>query len=244
MDREFWRSVAQNQFQVPAGYTVEQLTSELLHNLGDNDPQLRDHLAYTALEKWIQQGYYTHTQLRAMITDLTDNMKQGLGTQGDDTVLWRSFSALTLSEVIKYDNTHPFLREDEVKDILEQSINYLIREQDLRGYAEGKGWVHALAHAGDLLGVLTRNRYVGESRLELILSALAEKTMMPVNHAYVTLEEERLALVVIAALTRNLLPLSYWRWWCRQLAEVEGEYSAFCSSGRHLCVPQYQIVFA
>jgi Protein of unknown function (DUF2785) len=221
MDKEFWRSIATNHFQVPAGFNIEQLTPELLRQLGASDPELRDYYIYTTLENWIQEGRYTHEQLRHMISELQRNLTHGLGEQGDDRVLLRSFSVLTLSEILKYDNAHPFLTSDEIQNILEQSINYLVREQDLRGHVPGKGWVHAIAHAGDLLGVLTRNRYIGEHELELILTAIVEKTTAPVDHVYITLEEERLALVVITALTRNLLSFTFWRWWCRQMAGIE-----------------------
>lgn len=221
MDKAFWRAIYQSGFKVPAGYTVEQLTPELLARLGDSDPEMRDYYIYTTLENWIQQGYYTNEQLRSMLTPLLENLTKGLGEQGDDRVLLRSFSALFISEILKYDNGHPFLREEEVHSALEQSINYLSWEQDLRGYVKGKGWVHAIAHAGDLLGVLTRNRYIGAQDLERILTVIAEKMINPVAHPYITLEDERLALVVIAALTRNLLGRDFWRWWCNQLAAVE-----------------------
>lgn len=221
MDKEFWRAITINNFHIPSGFTLEQLTPELLSRLGEGDPELRDYFIYTILEKWIQQGLYDPEQLRTMITQLLSNIAYHLGEEHNDTVLLRSFSALTLSEVLKYENAHHFLHAEEVLDILEQAINYLIQEQDLRGHVEGKGWLHALAHAADLLGVLARNRFVQEAELERILTAVAEKVSMPTPHLYLTLEEERLALVAISALTRNLLPPSYWHWWCRQMAQIE-----------------------
>jgi hypothetical protein len=221
LDKAFWRSIYQQHFQVPAGWHVEQLTPELLNRLGDSDPELRDYYIYSTLENWIQQGYYTPEQLRGMLTELLTNLAHGLGEQGDDRVLLRSFSALVISEILKYDNAHAFLRAEELQSVLEQGINYLSREQDLRGHVPGKGWMHAIAHAGDMLGVLTRNRYMGEHDLERILTAIAEKITAPVEHAYVEVEDERLALVVIAALTRNLLGRTFWRWWCEQFGAVE-----------------------
>jgi Protein of unknown function (DUF2785) len=221
MDRAFWHGITTNDFQIPPGFTLDQLTPELLSRLGESDPELRDYFIYTTLEKWIQRGFYDPDRLRGMITQLLSNMEYQLGEEGVDSVLLRSFSALTLSEVLKYENAHPFFRAEEVLALLEQAISYLMREQDLRGHVEGKGWLHALAHAADLLGVLARNRFVQEAELERILIAVAEKASMPTTYLYLTLEEERLALVAISALTRNLLPPSYWRWWCRQMAQIE-----------------------
>ncbi|HLG77180.1 MAG TPA: DUF2785 domain-containing protein [Ktedonobacteraceae bacterium] len=220
MEKEFWRSIAANRFQVPSGFTVEQLTPELISKLGERDPELRDYYIYTTLEKWIGEGLYTPAQLRNMIAQLTKNLRVGLGEQGTDSVLLRSFSALTLSEIVKYENRHPFLRAEEIVPIMEQSIFYLLHEQDLRAYVEGQGWIHAMAHAGDLLGVLARNRYVEERELERLLAALAEKVALPTTQMFVMLEEERLALVVVAALTRKVVRFSFWHWWLRQLEEV------------------------
>ncbi|WP_126602656.1 DUF2785 domain-containing protein [Dictyobacter aurantiacus] len=221
MDKAFWRSIALNHFQLPADYSVEQLTPELLSLLGDPDPELRDYYIYSTLENWIQEGLYTHTQLRSMVMQLAENMRYDLGKQGDDMVLLRSFSALTLSDILKYDNSHPFLARSEVHGILEQAISYLVGEQDLRGYVTGKGWLHALAHAGDLLGVLARNRHLGDTELKRMMAALAERVTLPTDYGYMTLEEERLALVVIATLTRDILSPTFWSWWGRQMSQVE-----------------------
>ena len=223
MNKEFWRSIADNDYQLPQGYTLEQLTPELLTLLGTNDPEMRDYFIYTTLENWIQRGLYNSEQLRTIRVQLLDNLLAGLGernaTDATNTLL-RSFSALTLSELLKYENAHPFLSREEVQQTLEQSINYVMNEQDLRGHVRGIGWVHALAHAGDLLGVLARNHHVGLRELERILTAIAEKTTIPTEYLYVSIEDERLALVVIAVLTRKLIPTSYWSWWCRHMAEI------------------------
>ncbi|WP_126583501.1 DUF2785 domain-containing protein [Tengunoibacter tsumagoiensis] len=221
MEKDFWRSIAHNDYQLLEGLTIEGLTPELLSKLGTADPELRDYYIYTTLEKWIERGLYTPEQLRELLTQLLQNLGEGLGEQGDDRVFLRSFSALTISEILKYEQSHHFLRKDEVQALLEQSITYLVREQDLRGYVSGKGWAHAVAHSGDLLGVLARNRHVQTRELERIVTAIAEKMTFPVEYVYTTLDEERLALAVIAVLTRGLLPASYWRWWCRPLLEVE-----------------------
>lgn len=221
MDKTFWRSIAANNFAIPAGFSIEQLTDEMLPLLGASDPKLRDYYIYTALENWIQRELYSPAQLHMLQAKLLDNLTRGLGEQGDDQVLLRSFSALTLSEILKYDNAHPFLTADEIHQTLEQGVAYLIREQDLRGYVTDKGWMHALAHAGDLLAVLARHHYVNNHDLERILTALAEKITAPTLHLFSTFEDERLALVVIAALTRKQLRYSFWLWWCQQLGKIE-----------------------
>jgi len=217
MDKSFWQAIRKSDYQVPEGFTVAILSQELLALLGSPDAELRDYSAFDILERWIAQGLYTEHQMRAMLWGLVGNLNQGLGKKDDDSVLLRSFSALVIAEILKYDNAHPFLNENEVHEVLDQSLLYLEKEQDLRGHLEGKGWAHAIAHTGDLLGVLARSRYSGRRELERLLSALAEKITAPVEHAYTTVEDERLALVAIMALTRDILDDGYWDWWFLQL---------------------------
>lgn len=221
MDKEFWRSIANNHYQVPVNYELDQLTAELLKMLGTSDPEVRDYYIYSTLEKWIEQGLYSHAQLRALLTQLLKNLMLGLGERENDGVLLRSFSALALSDIIRYDNAHPFLEAHEVLAVLEQSITYVMGEQDLRGFDPNKGWIHALAHTGDLLGTLTFSRYLDQRELERLLTAIAEKVTVPTPYVFTTAEDERLALAVVAVLSRKILPVSYWGWWCRHMAEVE-----------------------
>lgn len=220
MDKEFWRTIANNDYQIPKGAQIEQLTAELLPLLGSSDPELRDYYVYTTLENWIQRGLYTSEQLRNMRLRLLENLNAGLGEQDNPGVILRSFSALTLSELCKYDNAHPFLSRTEIHETLEQGIYYLMNEQDLRGHVPGLGWLHAIAHAADLLGTLARNHNIGQHELERILTAIAEKNTIPTNYLYISVEDERLALSVIAVLTRKLIPATYWGWWCHQMEEV------------------------
>lgn len=217
MDNAFWQAIREDDYSVPAGFSVEQLSQELLMLLGSTDPMQRDYFAYGILERWIVREYYSRAQLRAMLWGLVGNLSKGLGTRENDTVFLRSFSMLVMAEILKYDNAHPFLDVTEVQEVFDRTLEYLGSEQDLRGYVPGKGWAHALAHVGDLLGVLACNRFMERKELEKMLSALAEKITTPVEYVYVTVEDERLALIVIMALTRNLLEASFWDWWCVQL---------------------------
>lgn len=74
----------------------------------------------------------------------------------DDRTLRRSFSLLDLSVLAAYDLKTPFTSQSAYRETLAVGIDSLAGERDLRGFEPGKGWVHATAHAADLLKFLAR----------------------------------------------------------------------------------------
>ena len=207
MNKAFWQSIIDNEYVIPPDFMVQTLTSELLSYLGSGDPALREGTAYAILDAWIHRDYYSHIELRKMIIRLLHHLTIGLGEQQSDTIFWRSFSLLVLTEIVYHDLTHPTLSEIEVQQVLEQVLVYLASEQDLRGYDLERGWMHAIAHAADLLWVLAQHRYVTTSDLSRIMNALAKKITAPVAHVYLYDEEERLIRTVMGMLQRDLLTL-------------------------------------
>ena len=86
-------------------------------------------------------------ELWEMATQLLHNLTIGLGEQQSETIFWRSFSLLILTEIIYHDLTHPTLSATEVRQVLEQALAYFEAEQDLRGYDIEKGWLHENSNA-------------------------------------------------------------------------------------------------
>src|SRR6266540_4169251 len=97
---------------------------------------------------------------------MLDNLHIGLGERDTDSVFLRSYSTLVLMEVVAYDNAHPFLGQGEAAGLLDQVLEYLRKERDLRSWVEGPGWAHAVAHTADLLMMLARNLQLGSVELE------------------------------------------------------------------------------
>ena len=46
MDIEFWQAIKQNRYAIPMGYSVDELTSELITFIGNIDPDFRDDIGY------------------------------------------------------------------------------------------------------------------------------------------------------------------------------------------------------
>lgn len=222
MDRAFWQSVANADYEPPAGHTLGALTDELLGYLGATDPELRDEIALTTLATWIEAGRYAAGELRAIAARMATNLRHGLGEAEGDAVFLRSFSALILDCVIDYDNQHAFLDASEARRVLDQALDYLAGERDLRGYVPTKGWAHSAAHTADLLTMLARSRHLRADELRQIMRAIADKLGANVEHVYIYKEDERLALTAMAVLRRDLLDRAFVGEWIDRLAFRDG----------------------
>lgn len=225
MDKAFWQSIIDNEYVIPSDLEIQAATSELLSYLGSADSELREGTAYTILDAWIHQDYYSHADLWKMISQLLHHLTVGLGEQQSDTIFRRSFSLLILAEIVYHDLTHPTLSETEVQQVLKQTLAYFEAEQDLRGYDPEKGWMHAIAHAADLLWVLAQEGDVTTSDLLRIMDALAKKITAPVTHVYLYDEEERLVRTVMGVLQRDLLTLPDLSTWLELLIHPRGRIS-------------------
>jgi hypothetical protein len=221
LDNAFWQAIKEHNFAIPPGYSVESLTEYLLAALGNSNPEIREGPNHEVFEYWIHHGIYSADALRAIKSQMLDNLKVGLGEVETDTVFLRTFSLLILTEILQEDHEHPFLTEAELRHTMECALAYLEAEHDGRGYIVGKGWAHAVAHAADLLMVLARNRYQRAADLERLLYAMAEILTGPPIGLYLYEEDERLAYAALTVLRRNLLSLPFLTAWIQQLARPE-----------------------
>ncbi|HTI13930.1 MAG TPA: DUF2785 domain-containing protein [Dictyobacter sp.] len=221
MELTFWHSIVAHDYAIPSGYTVQTMTPELLAYLASPDPELREEVACTLLSTWIGRGHYSSAELYVIAQRMIDNLQVGLGEQESETVHLRTFSLLILNEVISYDHRYPFLEESLVRTWLQIVLEYFAAERDLRGYVEGFGWAHAVAHAADSLMLFARHRYMVGADLERILHAIADKLLTPDEYVYMHVEDERLAYAVVTALRRNLLDQNFLSPWLERLVYRE-----------------------
>ena len=213
MDKQFWFDIRDYKYTVPEGHSVAELTEELFSYIGSPDADLRDAISYETFANWLDKRQYTPQQIRAYIMRLVINLQSGLGEHDTDSVFLRAFSALFLAEVIHNDNKRVILERDEIFSIYDKALAYLAEEQDPRGYIDGKGWAHALAHSADLLSVLVSNRFLTRVELEQILTAIADKITAPIEWIYAHGEDDRLVRVIIAANQRQLLDEFFIKQW-------------------------------
>ena len=104
MDKRFWVSIRENNFEIPTGHSVRTLTEELISYIGSTDPELRDTIGLEAFYNWLKLGLYSADDLHGYITRLVSSLQKGIGEAEDDSVFLRSFSALWLSLIVQKDN--------------------------------------------------------------------------------------------------------------------------------------------
>lgn len=223
MDKQFWTAILENNYQIPEGYTLSELTGQLFRYIASTDPELRDHIAYSVYATWLQRELYTKEEISEHVELLLDNLGRGIGESKSSSVFLRSFSVLFLAEIVHNDNRKALLERAQIKSILARALWYLDAEKDPRGYVPVKGWAHALAHTADLLAELARHRYVNKNDLRDILRAISAKITHAGEYLYIHGEDERLARAVIEVLRRGRLPTSAVRSWSKSLTAPDGQ---------------------
>lgn len=223
MDKSFWQAIVESDYTLPPDYTVADLTPQLLEFLASADIEVRDPFGYMILAHWIiRDRRYSPTDLRNMAAQLVQNLAAGLGETNTDSIFRRSFSILILSLIVHRDNQQSFFTETEIKNLHRWSLEYFTAEQDLRGYIPGKGWAHALAHTADLFKFLARSRQLNAVDLESILTAIADKMLLPATYLYVYGEDERLASAIVEILKRELVEWRAWDRWLDRFVRWQG----------------------
>ena len=222
MDKDFWVSLARNEYEIPAGHTLENLTEILFSYLGSTDPDLRDDIAYIVYANWLKQGRYSSGDIRSHVERLSANLEKGIGEPASDTVFLRAFSVLLMAEIVHNDNRKPLLDAAQVKTILEKGIWYMGAEKDARGHVPVKGWAHALAHTADLMLVLARNRHVDAADLWSMLSTISNQIIHATHHIYIHGEDERIANAVVEILCRDALSLNQLEAWAKTFSRPDG----------------------
>ncbi|MCC7117279.1 MAG: DUF2785 domain-containing protein [Anaerolineales bacterium] len=230
MDKQFWFDLRDNDYKIPEGYSLADLTEELFSYIPSADPELRDGIAYETFANWLDKDQYTLEQIRPYIPRLAINLQSGIGERDTDTIFGRAFSILFLAEIIYHDNKDPFLEKDDAQSILAKGLAYLNEERDPRGYIAEKGWAHALAHTADLLFVLSSNRFMARAELEQILTAITEKLTAPSDSIYAFGEDDRLVQAVLGAVQRKLLDEFFYKEWLKGFLFSEGRRRAWKGS--------------
>lgn len=225
MDKEFWISIAKNEYKIPDGPSLGEITKTLFGYLGSTDPELRDDIAYTVYANFLKCEMYSKEEVRAHVDVLLSNLEEEIGETESDSVFLRAFSILFLAEIVHNDNKKPLLDEDVVRSILAKGLWYLDAEKDPRGHVPVKGWAHALAHTADLMLVLGRNRQTMKEDLEKILQGISNKLVHSTNWIYIHGEDERLANAVMAVFARDLVSEDFLKEWLKSFLEPEKSWN-------------------
>jgi hypothetical protein len=212
-----WKHVHDEDFRVPEGPSLIELTEELTVMLGDTDPDLRDRTAYPTLATWVARGVYDDL-LPGLGDGMAAGLTSGLGERDTDSVFRRSFSALVLAECIARDNTRPLVLGGKVLQWGDAVATWMLREQDLRGFVPGKGWAHAVAHGADALASLAASPHLGRAELTVVLDVVADRLLLPVEQPFNHGEPDRLVDTTMAVLRRGSVSLTVLEPWVNRIA--------------------------
>jgi len=213
MEKQFWLSIKENNFEFPVGHSVSHLTEELFSFIGSTDSELRDTIGLEVFYNWLTLGLFSVDDLSGFITRLIANLQKGIGETESDFVFLRSFSALWLTLIVNYDNETPVLEEEDITPILEAALAYFVAENDLRGYVAMKGWAHAIAHASDLLGALANSLHTDANDHINILNCIASKLKDSAHWNYLYNEDSRIARSITGIFERKTLTLDQIKDW-------------------------------
>ena len=179
-----WQQIADAGFVVPAGANLDSFADDLAEALADPEPRIRDGAAYATLATWIENG-----TLDAQLAWLGGQMAARLS---DPRIQARSFAPLVLSWVVERGSfDESWVREFE---------RWYPAETDVRGYDHHLGWLHAVAHGADLVGVLGTDPRV---RPERMLELAARRMLADTEYVWRDQEDDRLGYAIGLTLTRT-----------------------------------------
>ena len=236
-DRDFWVTLRSSGFKLPPGEPALPLALEAAALLGSTDSELRDDIAYEALETWVyRQQRLSSAELGRLRTVLSANARQGLGEETGDGLFLRSFSLLALAVLAAEDLKRPFLDEQQFDALLDLAFTELASERDLRGYVAGKGWGHATAHCADLMKFLARSHWLRTEQQPRIVDAVAGR-LRSAGLVFVWGEDARLAAALSSLAQRpDADPAPFLAWFQRLRAEHEALWSGPLEPARYVPV--------
>jgi hypothetical protein len=185
----------------------------LIACLGNPDPAVRDDFAFALWTQGLRGKQLTPDGLRHAMQRLTAI----LAAPDDPAGFHRPFAVLALSEVARADRVEPFLTDAELRALAATGATYLRGVTDYRGFVEGQGWRHGVAHGADLLMQLALNPRLARTDADLLLVAIAAQVAPAGSHAYVHGEARRLARPLLFLARRPDIDDAAWAAWFRTL---------------------------
>jgi len=179
-----WADIVRADFAVPTEAMPETL-EQLTEALRSPDPVERDEQAYPILATWIRRGVLTEDQ-RVV---LGDRMVRRFT---DDAIQARAFAPLILASIVSVGTYRPAW--------FTAFAAWYPAETDTRGHDPRLGWLHAVAHGADLLGVMGGDRRVDA---EKALALSVDRMIGPTNHVWRDQEDDRLAVAQAHILARE-----------------------------------------
>lgn len=126
--------------------------TDLLQLIGDTDSELRDELVFRIFVEALFANAIPEEQLSDLLEKLTSQsfLFHQIGENEEVSVYQRSFSALWISYLLKFDQQKSLFSNELMDNSFQVISSYLIKERDGRGFVENEGWANAFGHAAEL----------------------------------------------------------------------------------------------
>lgn len=221
--------IKENNFKLAEGEKATNYLDLMLKYIGDPDPVLRDDLIFETFCNFIEdKACFSNDTLTDLLNTLLneDYLFYNIGSEGDDSVLKRSFSSLAINCILWNNLDNDFLDKAAVLKAFDLIIKYFNEEQDLRGFDNKKGWMHALAHTSDNFHtLLNQSKIVEDAELcedcckKILLSI--ENKLLEGKDLFAADEDERMLTPIFwDMLSDKLIPSDYICNWIQGLGRV------------------------
>ena len=215
-EREAWLALKAGGFELAATERREALALAWADCLGHPDPDLRDGLAYEGLATWLRRGELDVALRRELRGRLIGYLRAGAP---DPQGFRAPFAALVLAEIARSDRVAPWMEPDERATFVGVAAAYLGSVRDYRGFTDGEGWRHGVAHGSDWVMQLVLNPAVDDAQVGHLLDSVALQVAPAGAPPYVHGEPARLARPVLFALARGAPDAPAWSDWVGRVAD-------------------------
>jgi len=182
--------------------------------LGSPDPAVRDDFAYMLWSEGLRARQLSVLQMRRGLLRLTAMLAAPEDSQG----FRRPFAALALSEVARADRIAPWLTGEDLHALAKAGNTYLRGVTDYRGFTNGEGWRHGVAHGADLMLQLALNPRLTRADTDLLLGAIASQIAPNASIFYHYGESGRLARALLFLARRPDIDDEAWAAWFERVA--------------------------
>jgi len=200
--------IEKNEYQLGEGEQHQDFLPLLLQYIGDPQPELRDNLIYPMFYMWIkEENRFSEEELRSLLTVLTDenHLFYNIGSENNQSVFTRTFSALPIALIIQRHRQNPFLNQEEIEQLMQAMFRYYNEEKDLRGYLSVGGWAHGASHGADVFVELVQCEESSVAMLREVLVAISGMLHNGI-HIFSDEDDERLVNIVDTMINKELLP--------------------------------------
>lgn len=203
----------QLQNEMPKGTLSEESLDLLIDNIGNTDPYIREK-NMDMIYLLITNHKLDDNQINKLLFHCLDTLKSDFKSYIEDHVFERSFSTLIIATIVEYYDTNDKLNKNIYSKILNQTIDYMTTEFDVRGYVRSKGWAHSIAHGSDLIVACVKSsKYL--NRYNRVILNLISKNLYKLTEdysCYIDDEDERQIYIIEALLEKGLTDIDLSNW--------------------------------